>query len=474
MIAERARLINGAYIVSDTLATVLALAVAYTLRGFIPGDSMPFLSGSLPPFAWYLPVLVCILLVWPLVFYALGLYGRQGRTLNSETSVILSAVGISGLLLMAFIFTARQVFISRPVIAAFLLLDFVLVVGLRRLVRGLVMGGDAPRRVLVAGGEAEVVAAAALVDAHRDWGLEVAGLVTDGRWEATASHEHPVLGTYGDLFRLVNEQHAAEVLIAPATGQLGDLHGIAGVISLLEEQGTVVRLAMNFLPRSISRLSFDQLGEEFPLLTFSTTPGNEVRLAMRRLADIVLSVSLLVLLSPVMFAVALGIKLASPGPVLFRQTRCGLHGRRFRFLKFRTMRIDAERLRPLLEPFNEMDGPAFKMTNDPRVFPFGGFLRRTSLDELPQLWNILRGDMSFVGPRPSVVEEVAQYEPWQRRRLSMKPGLTCLWQISGRNELTFDEWMRLDLEYIDNWSLWLDVKIAVKTIPAVLLRRGAK
>ena len=160
--------------------------------------------------------------------------------------------------------------------------------------------------------------------------------------------------------------------------------------------------------------------------------------------------------------------------MLFRQVRCGLHGRRFTFLKFRTMRIDAERLKPLLEPFNEMDGPAFKMTNDPRVFPFGGFLRRTSLDELPQLLNILRGDMSFVGPRPSVVEEVNQYEPWQRRRLRMKPGLTCLWQISGRNELTFDEWMRLDLEYIDNWSLWLDVKIAFKTIPAVLLGRGAR
>jgi exopolysaccharide biosynthesis polyprenyl glycosylphosphotransferase len=299
-------------------------------------------------------------------------------------------------------------------------------------------------------------------------------VVTDGRWQDDGTSPFPVLGSYGDLLRLAQEQHAGEVLIAPATGQLGDLHDIAGIISLLEEQGTVVRLAMNFLPRSISRLSFDQLGEDFPLLTFSTTPANEVLLAVRRVADVVLSLALLLLLSPVLLAIALGIKLASPGPVLFRQTRCGLHGRRFTFLKFRTMRTDAERLKPLLEPFNEMDGPAFKMTNDPRVFPFGGFLRRTSLDELPQLWNILRGDMSFVGPRPSVVEEVAQYEPWQRRRLSMKPGLTCLWQISGRNELTFDEWMRLDLEYIDNWSLWLDLKIAVKTIPAVLLGRGAR
>jgi lipopolysaccharide/colanic/teichoic acid biosynthesis glycosyltransferase len=138
------------------------------------------------------------------------------------------------------------------------------------------------------------------------------------------------------------------------------------------------------------------------------------------------------------------------------------------------MLVGADALKATLTQYNEVGGPAFKMTNDPRVTPVGRLLRRTSLDELPQLWNILKGDMSFIGPRPAVVEEVQQYEPWQRRRLSMKPGLTCLWQVSGRSELTFDEWMRLDLEYIDNWSLWLDVKIALKTIPAVLLGRGAK
>jgi lipopolysaccharide/colanic/teichoic acid biosynthesis glycosyltransferase len=138
------------------------------------------------------------------------------------------------------------------------------------------------------------------------------------------------------------------------------------------------------------------------------------------------------------------------------------------------MRLGAELLKPVLAPWNEMDGPAFKMSRDPRVTRVGWFLRRTSLDELPQLWNILKGEMCFVGPRPAVVEEVLQYEPWQRRRLSMQPGLTCLWQISGRSELTFEEWMRLDLEYIDNWSLWLDVKIALKTIPAVLIGRGAR
>jgi len=191
--------------------------------------------------------------------------------------------------------------------------------------------------------------------------------------------------------------------------------------------------------------------------------------------DVALASVLLVLLSPLLLSIAVAILVSTPGgPVIFRQRRAGLHGRQFWMLKFRSMQIGADEIKATLADYNEMDGPAFKMSNDPRVTRFGRFLRKTSLDELPQLWNILRGDMSFVGPRPVPVEEVEQYEPWQRRRLSMKPGLTCLWQVSGRNELTFDEWMRLDLEYIDNWSLWLDLKIAIKTIPAVLLGRGAK
>lgn len=474
MIAERARLVNGAYLLADLGATAAALGLAYLGRTLVAQGSLPFLNALLPPFDWYLPLLALILVIWPLVFYAVGLYGQQGRTLHTEMSGLVTGVGVAGLVLMALIFGAKLTYISRPVILLFLLLDVLLVAGGRRVVRSLLLGGDSRRALLVAGGAHEVLRAAAIIDAHRDWGLEVVGLVTDGRWHEAPGSPHPVFGSYEDIPRIAQETHAAEVIIAPAVEHLDELHRIGGVIQALEAQGTVVRLAVNFLPRSIARLSFDELGDELPLLTFSTTPGNEVRLAVRRMVDVMLSVGLLVMLSPLLVAIAVAIRIASPGPVLFRQTRCGLHGRRFTFLKFRTMRPDADRLKPMLQAFNEMDGPAFKMTNDPRVFPLGGFLRRTSLDELPQLWNILHGDMSFVGPRPSVVEEVEQYEAWQRRRLSMKPGLTCLWQVSGRSELTFDEWMRLDLEYIDNWSLWLDLKIALKTVPAVLLGRGAK
>jgi exopolysaccharide biosynthesis polyprenyl glycosylphosphotransferase len=183
-----------------------------------------------------------------------------------------------------------------------------------------------------------------------------------------------------------------------------------------------------------------------------------------------------VLTLPLMGLIALAIRLTSPGPVLFRQQRSGLHGRPFNMLKFRTMVTNAEQLKQELEALNEMSGPVFKLSNDPRVTRVGRFLRRWSLDELPQLFNVLRGEMSLVGPRPLPVAEVERFDdPADRRRLSVKPGLTCLWQVGGRNEVRcFKDWVRLDLEYIDHWSLWLDLKILARTIPAVLRGTGAK
>ncbi len=214
--------------------------------------------------------------------------------------------------------------------------------------------------------------------------------------------------------------------------------------------------------------------EGFPLLSFSTTPTNEALLLIRRILDVALAAFLLVVTFPVSLITALLIKLTSPGPVLFKQERCGLNGRLFVMYKFRSMVGNAEQLRFELDALNEMDGPVFKSSRDPRITLIGKIIRRFSIDEVPQLYNVLRGDMSLVGPRPPLPQEVARYERWQRRRLSMKPGITCLWQISGRNEVSFDDWMKLDLTYIDNWSLLLDLKILLKTVPVVLLGRGAK
>ncbi|MFH0753882.1 MAG: sugar transferase, partial [Candidatus Omnitrophota bacterium] len=198
-------------------------------------------------------------------------------------------------------------------------------------------------------------------------------------------------------------------------------------------------------------------------------------LAVKRLMDIVLSGIALVIFSPFLGITALLVKLSSHGPVFFTQDRVSVNGRIFKLYKFRTMVVDAEAKLEELKHLNEMQGPAFKLTNDPRVTPLGKFLRKMSIDELPQLWNVFVGHMSLVGPRPPLPAEVEKYGDWQRRRLSMRPGITCLWQIGGRNRITdVDEWIRLDLRYIDNWSLWLDIKILFKTVPAVLFGIGAK
>ena len=473
MISERAKVVSVAYLVSDLAMTAATLYVAHTARRLL-GDLADGWLGPVYPFERYLPLLLMVLPLWGVVFSAVGLYGRKSaRTLRTEVSRLVRAITICGLSLAFAIFILKLVYISRPVILLFLLLNGFFIEAGRGFVRAFVLDLTTRRRVLVAGGLNEATQTAAAVDAHRDWGLEVVGLVSDGTWREADRSPHPVMGTFEDIPNLTRRHVVDEVIVAPSGRHVDQLRDLEPIFLALEEQGIVMRLLVTFLPQSLSEISFDTFGG-MPILTFSTAPHDELLLLIRRVADLLAASFLLVLLSPVYVAIAVALKARSPRPVLFRQTRCGLNGRPFVFLKFRSMRVDSDRLKSTLAPYNEMDGPAFKMTRDPRVTPLGGFLRRTSLDELPQLWNILKGDMSFVGPRPAVVEEVAQYAPWQRRRLSMKPGLTCLWQVSGRNELSFDQWMRLDLEYIDDWSLWLDVKIALKTIPAVLLGRGAR
>ncbi len=193
----------------------------------------------------------------------------------------------------------------------------------------------------------------------------------------------------------------------------------------------------------------------------------------KRAFDLIVGSGILLLLLPVIPLVALMIRLDSEGPAFYRQERIGKGGRPFRFYKFRSMRVDSDRLRADLEARNELSGPVFKMKNDPRVTAVGQFLRRSSLDEIPQIFNVLKGDMSIVGPRPALPGEVARYEAWHRRRLDVKPGITCLWQVTGRSHVGFDEWMRLDIEYMSRRSLRTDVAIFLKTIPAVIARRGA-
>jgi exopolysaccharide biosynthesis polyprenyl glycosylphosphotransferase len=246
-------------------------------------------------------------------------------------------------------------------------------------------------------------------------------------------------------------------------------------IHACELEGVEAWLIADFFKTQISRTSFDDFYGQ-PVMVFRTTPDNSWQSALKRPFDIIGSAAVLSVLSPFYLVVALLIKFTSPGPVLFRQQRSGLNGRPFTIYKFRTMATDAEARKQELASRNEMRGPVFKITNDPRVTPIGRFLRRYSIDEFPQFFNVLRGEMSLVGPRPLPVDEVKRFDDFShRRRLSVKPGLTCTWQISGRNNvIDFNDWVRLDLEYIDNWSLWLDMKIICRTVPAVLGGVGAK
>ncbi len=282
---------------------------------------------------------------------------------------------------------------------------------------------------------------------------------------------HEIIGSLDDMPQIIHNNVIDEVVFVVPRSWLDK---IEDVMTFCETEGLKINVAVDYFELKLAKARQSDL-RGFPLLTFESTPNKPWQLMLKHIFDLIFSFFALILLSPVFITVAIIIKSTSPGDVFFRQKMCGLHARIFTLYKFRTMIQGAEEKLNGLMMHNEMAGPAFKMKNDPRITAIGRFLRKTSIDELPQLWNVFKGDMSLIGPRPPLATEVKQYDNWHRRRLSMKPGITCLWQVSGRNKITnFNEWAKLDLEYIDKWSLWLDIKIFIKTIPVVLLGIGAK
>jgi len=273
---------------------------------------------------------------------------------------------------------------------------------------------------------------------------------------------------------LIDALHRHSINRVIFTGGQANMNLLQKAIGACEIEGVEAWLVANFIKTAIAKPTFDVMGS-VPMLVFRTTPAVSWSLLVKSIIDRIGAFLLLIFTSPLMLLAIIGIKLTSPGPAIFRQQRGGKNGRPFTMYKFRSMTTDAEMRRVELASQNEMSGPVFKVGADPRVTSFGRWMRKTSIDELPQLVNVLLVDMSLVGPRPLPLYEVANFEnDAQRRRLSVKPGLTCLWQISGRNNVqVFEHWVRLDLEYIDNWSIWLDIKILLKTIPAVLFGSGA-
>ncbi len=472
MLKKQSRLVSFGLFVLDEAVTLACFFLAYFLRRHALAGVF---TRSIQPLERYYPLLPVIVLAWGLSFWFLGLY-RSHRTvsLHREVGEVVRAVLVGGLMLALFIFMSRTgPYMSRIVVAFFIVLDMVAVsverLAVRAFGRYVRAQGRNFRNIVIVGTDERARGFTATVEQHPYWGINVLGYLPADGAEDQAVEPNRILGKLEDLPRIIQEKVVDEVIfvVAPAKISLFE-----DAFLQCEEQGVKTRLVMEYLPRQLAKV-YVEMVDGLPVMTFSTAPIDVTALFVKRAIDVVLSALLLVILSPLLLFIALAVKLSSPGPVLFRQTRCGLNGRRFTLLKFRSMHRDAEERKAELAHLNLMDGPVFKAKDDPRVTPVGRFLRAFSLDELPQLVNILRGDMSFVGPRPPIPEEVSLYERWQRRRLSMKPGLTGLWQVSGRNTVDFNTWMKLDLEYIDRWSLWLDVKIFLKTIPVVLSRRGA-
>ncbi len=471
MIKQRTRVFSLFLIFGDFGAIALAFFLAYFLRG----SFSPISYADLFPFSWYASLLLAMTSIGAFIFYAMGLYEFwRGTGFWKESWRIFKALLISFLILGFIIFAAKYHFVSRVFLFFFFTFSVILIPLVRMLVRKSILilkrrNGDFRNYMIVGVGE-NARSIARKIESHRGLGLKILGfLLPDRRVSSGRLDGFPILGGLQDLPTLLETLVVDEVIIALSQEELTHMEDL---FLLCEERGITVRVVLDFFPHNIARTHLDEL-DGISLLSFSTTPKSELMLLFRRILDITISAILLGGLLPLFILCAFLIRLESQGPVFYRQIRCGLNGRKFRFYKFRSMVEGAEVLRGNLVAHNVINGPAFKMKNDPRITRVGRLLRETSLDELPQLFNVLRGDMSLVGPRPPLPEEVAQYKGWQRRRLSMKPGITGLWQVSGRNLIDFDQWMKLDLEYIDNWSLWLDVKILLRTIPAVFLRRGA-
>lgn len=476
MFARRAKVLWLLLILSEMILVGFSFQLSYFARAIAPEFRQFFLAPGT-----FAGLLLAAVALWAAIGLFLGIYTRPDkfRVLPTAAQTTKQTIWF-GLFLFATIYLMKLGDISRLFVGLFITTNYILQLGYRLVayrMRGFLRSGiSQPQNFLIVGTGSKALEVLRGVEKNSDGGDRVIGLVHED--EAGVDFVSPrrpgdgqpyPLYSLGEVHRLLEEHIIDEILFAVSKQQMEKLEDL---FLLCEELGVRTRVLVDFFPHFRSEITLDRL-EDLPLLTFSTTPANEYLLFVKRAFDLLLSSVLIVLLAPVFLAIALLIRMTSRGPAIFQQVRCGLAGRRFTFYKFRSMVADAEQDRQYLEHLNEMDGPVFKIKDDPRVTGIGRFLRKTSLDELPQLFNIFKGDMSFVGPRPPLPEEVLRYEKWQRRRLRMKPGLTCLWILEGRNDLSFSRWMKLDMEYIDHWSLTLDFKIMLRTIPRILTGRGA-
>jgi len=459
---------------SDAVLTAAAFEIAYALR-----KSLPFQHNFfLPPDTKAL-LLGFSVLAWVTVGYWLNVNARidsaRIRTILRECLRQVAYSSIALVLFLVFGHALENQQLARGFLALFIVSSWFFLASFRIATRNLVplLGSGTQRHVLIVGLGPRAERLARNLETYHEQGIRVTGFLAPPGDPSGPSIPDPSGQSYpvfpaGDLRALMSKHVIDEIHFAVDTEKLASLEEI---FLWCDEEGVCSRIAVDFFPHVNSSVALERLGAT-PLLTFSAAPDDEALLLAKRAIDLALAVSLGIGLSPLILAAAVMIRLTSRGPVVFRQVRCGLNGRTFTLYKFRSMVIDAEERLSEVKHLSNRE-IVTKIPNDPRLTRVGKWLRRFSIDELPQLFNVLRGDMSIVGPRPAVPSEVAQYQRWQRRRLRMRPGLTSLWAVEGRDNVDFEKWMRLDMQYIDNWSLSLDARIILRTIPQVLSGRAS-
>jgi len=467
MLKEKEKVLRRFLIFVD--ACVLVLAYFFALL------SNNLLSPPALPLQRYWLALGIAIPYWCLALYANGLYqSMRTRTyLEIFWAVIKSAV-VTFLLLGTFIFLFKLTFMSRLFFLLFMGLGFLLIwlekTAIFMSSHYVRRQGLNTRRLLIVGTGKRANDFIKKADQHPEWGFEIVGAIDDepGRGVHRVGRLN-VTGTLEDIPMIFHRDAIDEVVFVVPRSRLNSLQG---AIDDCETEGVVVTVAVDLFDTKLARSSVDEL-DGMPLLHFKTTHAKEWELLIKRLFDFAASGVGIIVLSPLFLVMAIFIKATSKGPVFFKQNRLGLAGRRFTLYKFRTMRQGAHDVLSDVSDLDSMTTPEFREKKTQWITPIGRFMRKFSIDELPQLINVFVGHMSIVGPRPTVPDEVEKYKDWQRRRFSMKPGITCLWQVNGRNNIAFEDWMKLDLEYLDNWSLWLDAKILMKTVPVVMFGIGA-
>jgi len=459
----------GVMVLAFVLATIASLRGTHSVS-FAEFFSMRIKIGNLL-------IVSGLLLLWHVLFSGFGLY--RSRRLSSHAAEfwdLLKAVSVATVcvLVAALVFRIRMVTIT--FVLAFWLLSGIMLVSYRLIARLISrqtrLRGRNLRHMLIVGTNHRAAQFARKMQEEPELGYRVIGF-SDSEWSGIAQFRdsgYKLACDLDDLPQFLRTHVVDEVVIALPMRSFHDY--ASRVASLCEEQGILLRILSNMFNLKIARSRAEVF--EDSLITHDAGISEGWPLVSKRMLDFSLALVAIILVSPVFLLAAILIKLTSPGPVLFRQKRIGLNKRQFSIYKFRTMVVDAEQKIQGLEHLNEVSGPVFKIRRDPRIMPIGRFLRKTSIDELPQLFNVLKGDMSLVGPRPLPVRDYQGFDQdWHRRRFSVLPGITCLWQIAGRNSIPFEKWMELDLQYIDTWSLWLDLRIMIKTIPAVIRGSGA-